>query len=264
MKFVVLLEISAKGEKFPRKFIHTLFSSGELAHQRVYIVFDDLNEKIWLWLGSGLSRVHRAVAQRSAGFAKSHGHEVDQYIVGRGYDVVEIQEGEEPLPEFTTLLNQKLEVHGDYSLIVGAPEVVRGPVKPLRIDEEEVEAEKVKPEAELILEERRVEEVIEAVKEPKDPTKNYVVLSKLLELPPGEKHIYVDGLVQRALLGLEKEGMVSRGSEENSFILYSKEGDLLGTVLLDPVSRDEIVYKGNWTREEDEKLFAKHLTKPSS
>ena len=260
MKFVVLLEISAKGEKFPRKFIRTLFSSGELANQRAYIVFDDLNEKIWLWLGSGLSRVHRAVAQRSAGFARSHGHEVDKYIVGRGFNVVEIQEGEEPPPEFTTLLNQKLEVHGDYNLIVGVPEVARVPVKPLRITEEEVEAEKAKPEAELILEERQVEEEVE----PKDPTKNYVILPKLLELPPNEKHIYVDGLVQRALLGLEKEGMVSQGSQENSFILYSKDGDLLGTVLLDPVSRDEIVYKANWTREEDEKLFAKHLSKPSS
>lgn len=260
MKFVVLLEISAKGEKFPRKFIRTLFSSGELANQRAYIVFDDLNEKIWLWLGSGLSRVHRAVAQRSAGFARSHGHKVDKYIVGRGFNVVEIQEGEEPPPEFTTLLNQKLEVHGDYNLIVGVPEVARVPVKPLRIAEEEVEAEKAKPEAELILEERQVEEEVE----PKDPTKNYVILPKLLELPPNEKHIYVDGLVQRALLGLEKEGMVSQGSQENSFILYSKDGDLLGTVLLDPVSRDEIVYKANWTREEDEKLFAKHLSKPSS
>lgn len=260
MKFVVLLEISAKGEKFPRKFNRTLFSSGELANQRAYIVLDDLNEQIWLWLGSGLSRVHRAVAQRSAGFARSHGHEVDQYIVGRGFNVVEIQEGEEPPQEFTTLLNQKLEVHGDYNLIVGVPEVARVPVKPLRIAEEEVEAEKAKPEAELILEERQVEEVVE----PKDPTKNYVILPKLLELPPNERHIYIDGLVQRALLGLENEGMVSQGSQENSFILFSKDGNLLGTVLLDPVSRDEIVYKANWTRVEDEKLFAKHLSKPSS
>ncbi|MFQ5818869.1 MAG: hypothetical protein ACE5I5_02680 [Candidatus Heimdallarchaeota archaeon] len=264
MKFVVLLEISAKGEKFPRKFNRTLFSSGELANQRAYIVLEDLNEQIWLWLGSGLSRVHRAVAQRSAGFARSHGHEVDQYIVGRGFNVIEIQEGEEPPPEFTTLLNQKLEVHGDYNLIVGAPEVAREPVKPLRVTDEEVIAEKAKPEAELILEENQVEEVVEEVVEPKDPTKNYIILPKLLELPPNEKHIYVDGLVQRALLGLEKEGMVSQGTQENSFILYSKDGDLLGTVLLDPVSRDEIVYKANWIREEDEKLFAKQLSKPSS
>ncbi|MFQ6125560.1 MAG: hypothetical protein ACE5R6_13310 [Candidatus Heimdallarchaeota archaeon] len=264
MKFVVLLEISEKGEKFPRKFIRTLFSSSELANQRAYIVFDDLNEKIWLWLGSGLSRVHRAVAQRSAGFARAHGHEVDQYIVGRGYDVVEIQEGEEPPLEFTTLLHQKLEVHGDYSVITGVPEITRGPVKPLHLAEEEVGTAKVKPEAEVILEERRVDEVVEEVIEPKDPTKTYVVLPKLLELPPDEKPIYVDGLVQRALLGLEKEGMVSRGAEENSFILYSKDGDLLGTVLLDPVSRDEIAYKANWIRQEDENLFAKYLSMSSS
>ncbi len=260
MKFVVLLEITAKGEKNPRKFIRTLFSSGELAHQKAYIVFDDLNEKIWLWLGSGLSRVHRAVAKRSAGFARSHGHKVDQYIVGRGYDVVEIQEGEEPPQEFSTLMNQKLEIHGDYSLIAGVPEIAMEPVKPLHFAEEVVIEEKAKPEVELILEERLVEEEVK----PKDPTKNYVILPKLLELPPDERRIYVDGLVQRALLGLEKEGMVSQGSKENSFILFSKDGTLLGTVLLDPVSRDEIVYKANWTREEDEKLFAKHLSKPST
>lgn len=249
MKFVVLLDISASGEKTPRKFLRSVFSD-ESANQNAYVVIDDLHEKIFLFLGQNISRIHRSVAQRSARFARAHGHEVDKYVVGRNFDVIEISEGEEPPPEFGELLKQKFETHEDYSVIVGAPEIVRKPVEILKI-EEEVETEKKVSIPEVVV-------IPEGVGE---PAKNFVILPKLMELPTPKKRIYIDGLIQDALFNIEPKGMVSRGDVENSFILLSKHGELLGTILLEPVSKDELVYKASWTRDKDGEQFARLLAK---
>jgi len=294
MKIMVLLEIEASGDKIPRKFSRSVFSD-EFSSQKAYIVIDDLHEKIFLWLGSEISRVHRRVAQRSAGFARGHGHNVEGYVVvGRSYDVIEINDGEDKLPpELLEVFDHKLEMHETHSVIATAPVDTIKPVKPIsvsdetndnfeqlvtKIDEEGAEATESSIELELAPEAEpsstevanamKVEQndssitEIEVVEEKEDNGRltNSITLPKLSELPPDKKHIYIEGLIQEVLLTIEKEGMVSRGSEGNSFILFSKEGDLLGTVLLESGAVDELAYRASWIREEDDEQFYRLLT----
>jgi hypothetical protein len=294
MKIMVLLEIEASGDKIPRTFSRSIFSD-EFASQKAYIVIDDLHEKIFLWLGREISRVHRRVAQRSSGFARGHGHNVEGYVVvGRSYAVIEINEGEDELPpELLEIFDHKLEHHDTHSVIVSAPGDTISPVKPISVPDETHEnfeqlvtkieddgaeavespielelAPGVEPSSTEVANFLRVEERdssvtnIEVVDEKEDNGRltNSITLPKLSELPPDQKHIYIEGLIQEVLLTIEKEGMVSHGSEGNSFILFSKEGDLLGTVLLESGAADELAYRANWIREDDEEQFSRLLT----
>ena len=202
MKVVVCREIASDGEKHPRKFLRSLFSE-ESVNKRAYLIIDDLHKKIFLIMGRGLSRIHFAIAQRSARFARAHGYEVTQFVAGRNFDVIEINEGEEPPPEFDELLEQELEVREDYSVILGAPEVVRGPVKVITDPEKE---KKAIPASWLLecVEDVHIERLLEAVEadpdvegepeegqvdgvDPQEPVMNNVVLRNLLEHPPAKK-----------------------------------------------------------------------------
>ncbi len=63
------------------------------------------------------------------------------------------------------------------------------------------------------------------------------------------------------LITMKKGAMVSRGDTENSFIYMSPTGELLGTILLEPNTLDELAFRASWTNPNDEERFSQHLMK---
>jgi len=257
-RFLLMLKVQVDGSYSP---IH--FQKESLSSENALIIIDDLEEIVWVWIGSLISFVQRSIASRASSYIAKYGYMVDQFKVGAGFTRRLIEEQffeeidtQEAYKDFYRLFDmEKTKQNGYY--IVEVEEPVRGSI----LDKEEFQEAKQTmqswlEEALLVidgLEERGV--AAEAIP---DHVKSIVTTShrreraglvpvremlglevgEEVEVPPvpkitDEHREMRDGIVFSALLQLRPAGYVGRiveADNSRTFMLLDEGGDLIATV----------------------------------